>query len=208
MSENKNNTCVEKPQGPPETTLLQKRLQRIRRIGRGACVVLILIVCGHTIVNLFRLLDSFDEKVPPMTSTEFTTKEPPPFPVITFDPQGQWMLDGIHLEASATTQVIMPMPETAHLVGTRFDRNDVPLIQLFDLEATTALEQDQSIEQSLLQFWANQGWTFQSMNIPALPSYWCEHPDQNSFVQFFSEGEKHCVLICLAPKNFEEPVYY
>lgn len=177
----------------------RKRFGFARKIGRGICILLIVAICGHTIYNVFRLLDSFQEKDVP---SALEHEEQWDIPLISFDPQGQWHIQGLHFDPSQTPfQAIMPMPETANLIGTRTDKDGNPLMQLFEIVEENASQT--STETQLLQNWATQGWTTKRVDMPNLVSYRCDHREKQCFVQFFSDAAKHYVLICLSTSHFK-----
>lgn len=189
-----------------QLSVWHKRLMFARKIGRGICILLILVICVHTIYNVLRLLDSFQEKDVASVRKKIETDEPLDIPMISFDSQGQWHIQGLHFDPAQTPfQAIMPMPETAGLIGTRTDKDGVPLMQLYDITEEDINERvlQTSIETRLLENWTTQGWNTKRIEIPNLVSYRCDHGEKQCFVQFFSDKVKIYVLISLSTTNFK-----
>ena len=174
----------------------QKRMAFAGKAGRAVCIVLIFLVCGNVICNVFRLLDSFNEKEPPEPASSQQSDLPPMLPVITFDPEGRWELAGLTTE---DTHPLMPMPETVTMIGSRNDRNGSPLMQLFEFEANDPGVLREPWEQTLLDFWSQHGWKSRSLEIPTLCSSLCENGDSQCYVQFFSDDTKCNFLVSHAP---------
>jgi len=182
------------PQKP--LTPWQKRMTRARVIGRAVCVVLILVVCGNVTWNIFRLLDSFNEKEPSAFVADRQPDDVPMFPLITFDPEGQWELSGL---STVVTSPLMPMPETVTMLGSRNDRDGSALMQLFEYQAANADTPPENRTQPLLDYWSQQGWKCRSLEVPLLASWLCECGNRRCHVQLFFDDSKCYVLVCYAP---------
>ena len=179
-------------------TAWQKRITMAGKIGRIVCIMLIFLVCGNVIRNIFRLLDSFHEKEPTDLVSNLESDLPPLFPAISFDPEGQWELAGLSPEMA---QPLLPMPETVTMVGSRNDRNGTPLMQLFEYRTENSSDLSAKPTQFLLGYWLQKGWKYRIMENPPLVAYWCENGEYRCFVQFFSDNGKFHILICLAPEE-------
>lgn len=182
-----------KNESPAETPLWRKRLTTAGKVGRLLCVVFVVLVCANTVRGVFRLLDAFGEKEPDPTAVVRQSDEPPPIPLLAFDSEGRWNMAGL---SETETAPLMPMPETTSQIGSRNDRNGNPQMQFYEFAPDKSAAES---ERDLLDDWSQRGWKCRTMKIPSLVSYWCERGDSRRFIQFFSDSDRHYVLICLAP---------
>jgi len=182
------------PQKP--LTVRQQRMTRARVVARVICVVLILIVCGNVTWNIFRLLDSFNEKEPAAFSADQQLEDIPMLPLFAFDPEGQWELSGL---STVVTLPLMPMPENVLMLGSRNDRDGKALMQLFEYQAADANIPPETWIQSLLDFWSQQGWKCRSLEIPLLVSWLCERGNSRCHVQLFLNDSKCYFFVCCTP---------
>ena len=174
------------------------KLETARKIGRFLCLALILVICGSTVYNVFRLMDSFEEKAPPPVKNAEVEEVPPLFPVVTFDPDGRWEIAGLSADV-ANSPPLLPVPETAVLLGVRNDRNGKPQMQFYEIpEDAVSAPDEKNWEQVLVDSWKKQGWTANELKMPEIISYECQKSDEYRFVQFFSDHEKYYLLLSRA----------
>ena len=180
-------------------TAWQNRMKTGGKVGRVVCIVLIFLVCGTVIRNIFRLLDSFHEKDPTDLVSNLEPDLPPLFPLISFDPEGQWELTGLSQEMA---QPLLPMPETVTMVGSRNDRNGIPLMQLFEYHSEDSSDPSAEAMPFLLDYWGQYGWKFRSMEIPSLISYSGENGNNRCLVQLTPDSSRCCFLVIQPPHEF------
>ena len=177
-----------------------QKLSLAGKIGRGICILLILVICGHTVYNVFRLIDSFNESDVELSPKDVEKEEEiSEMPIISFDADGQWLIPGLHQVDSpdVTLQPIMSMPASAVLVGSRTDKDGKPLMQLFEYPCEHSANETEP-EKLLLESWSEQGWKVKRIDLPDLVSYRCTSPEKHCLVQFFSDKTKIYVLLCLS----------
>jgi len=177
---------------------LQGKLEVARKIGRFACLALILAICGSTVYNIFRLMEA------PQSAENAEIEEVLPlFPVVAFDPDGKWEIAGFSPDAIANSPPLMPVPPNATLLGVRNDSSGRPQMQFYEIPDKAVLPHtEKQWEQGLIDSWTKLGWTARELKIPEVITYECQKSDEKSdeyrFVQFFSEQNRYYLLLSRA----------
>ena len=173
---------------------LQGKLEVARKIGRFACLALILAICGSTVYNIFRLMEA------PQSAENAEIEEVLPlFPVVAFDPDGKWEIAGFSPDAIANSPPLMPVPPNATLLGVRNDSSGRPQMQFYEIpEEAVTVSNEKRWEQNLVDSWIKLGWTMQPVETPEVISYECQKSGEHRLVQFFSEQNRYYLLLSRA----------